>query len=83
MSRCKPPDEARVVVGVHEHLDVHQRPQRRVGEDQDAFDDDRGAWRHGVAGLEAVVAGEIVLGHLHRLPLAQRLHVLDQQVGFE
>ena len=32
-----------VVVGVHEHLDVHQVAQRGVGEDQDALDDDGAA----------------------------------------
>ena len=45
----QPADEARVVVGVDEHLDVHQRAQRRVGEDQDALDDDRAARRRPVS----------------------------------
>ena len=79
----QPPDEPRVVVGVDEHLDVHQLAQVRVREDQDALDDDglRGAAR--CRCLAPGVAREIVHRQFHGVPGAQRVHVADHQVGFE
>ncbi len=79
----QPADEPRVVVGVDEDLDVHQTAQLLIGEDQDAFDDhDRTRFDHDNVG-PAGVAREVVARDVDRPSLAQRRHVLDEEIRFE
>ena len=79
----QPPDEPRVVVGIDEHLDVHERAQRGVGINKDAFNDDRAPggdrFRRGVAH----VPREIVERRFDRTPGTQLVQVPHHQVGFE
>jgi hypothetical protein len=79
----QPSDESKVVVSVHEHLHVHQLAQRRIGENQDAFDNHAGARHDGVVMGLPRVAREIVRGRLHGAPVPQRAHVLHHQLGLE
>ncbi len=79
----QPANEPRVGVGVDEHLDVHQFAQRRVGEDEDAFDDDGPARMDGFGDRLARVQREVVDGRLDGPPPAQVLDVPHHEVGFE
>ena len=79
----RPANEARVGVGIDEHLDVHQVAQRGVGEHQDPLDDECPARLKGVGLRQPGVPREVVLRHFHRLARLERPHVLHHQVGFE
>ncbi len=77
------PDEARVRIGVDEHLDVHQVAQRRIGEHQDAFNDQRAPRLKGFGLRQPRVPREIVLRHVHGRSRFQRAHVRDHEIRFE
>ena len=77
------PYEAFVGVGVHEHLQVHLRPQLRVAQGEDAFHDDH-VPRLGVDGLRLPGAGQVGVGGLFdALALFQQGEVLGQERPLE
>jgi hypothetical protein len=59
------PDEARVVVCIHEYLDVHQLAEIGIGVDQNPLDNQRTARRDDFGFVLSRVAGEIIDGRLH------------------
>ena len=77
------PNEPRVIVGVDEHLDIHQPPQLGVRIDEDAFDDDGAAGREGLGHRLSRVASEVVDRHFDAAPFPQRDHVRHEQVRLE
>ncbi len=79
----EPADDTRVVVGIDEHLDVHERAQRRIREDENAFDDEGAARLDAVGHRHPGVAREVVNRRFHFAAVLERLHVPDEQVGLE
>ena len=73
-------DEANVVVGVDEDLDIEELEKLRLSKDEDSLDDDDLARLLGDGFLGSAVRFEIVDGHLCGLVVLQLVQVLDQQL---
>src|SRR5262245_17628653 len=76
----EPADETQVVSRIHEDFDVHQLPQRGVGEDQNAFEDQYRLRLDMDRLVPARMRGKVVNRRLDRLACAQRLHVINEQI---
>ena len=74
---------AHVGVGVHEDLHVHQLPQGRIGENEDALHDNHLGGAHLHRFLRAVVDGVVVHRAADGLPRRQLPKVVHHQAGVE
>lgn len=75
--------QADIVVGIHEQLDVHQLAQLLLAEDQNTVDEDYFTWMYFLRFLAANVFGKIVDGHVYAVAFHQGVDVPDQQLGLE